>query len=285
MIVSTTSNKSDRKNKIKKSVSYSAAVIFWLAVWHMASIRINKAVVLVSPLDVVKTLFSLVGEAAFWHTVMFSFIRISGGFFAALASGTILAAAAARYEFVRVLLSPLTAAVKATPVASFVILALLWMPSRQLAVFISFLMVFPVMYTNVLNGIMNVDKKLLEMAKVYKIPPLKKLLYIYLPDVMPFFVSACTVSLGLCWKSGIAAEVIGQPSGSIGDRLYRAKIYLETADLFAWTLVIIVISAAFERVFLFLLKLLEKKINKGGIKNIGCHSTAKKPSKSNSAPI
>ena len=129
-------------------------------------------------------------------------------------------------------------------------------------------MVFPVVYTNVINGITNVDAKLLEMAKVYGISPLKKLLYIYLPDVMPFFVSACTVSLGLCWKSGIAAEVIGQPTGSIGDMLYKAKIYLETADLFAWTLAIVIISVLFEKLFLFILGIIEKQICRGGIESI-----------------
>lgn len=267
MTASSTQSKS-KKEKLKKAALYGASVIFWLLVWHIASLKINKAIVLVSPLTVIETLFSLAGEAAFWHTVGFTFIRISCGFLAALISGTLLAAAASRITIVRLLLSPLTSAIKAVPVASFVILALLWIPSRSLSVFISFLMVFPVVYTNVINGITNVDAKLLEMAKVYGISPLKKLLYIYLPDVMPFFVSACTVSLGLCWKSGIAAEVIGQPSGSIGDMLYKAKIYLETADLFAWTLAIVIISVLFEKLFLFILGIIEKQICRGGIESI-----------------
>ncbi len=247
---------------VPRAVSYGAAVLFWLAVWHIASVRIGKDILLVSPIEVVKTLFTFIREASFWHTVGFSFVRIVGGFFSALAAGVLLAALSFAVPFVRALLSPLTAAVKATPVASFIILALLWIPSRNLALFISMLMVFPVIYTNTLTGILSVDKKLLEMAKVFRVPFGKRLLYIYLPDVMPFFVSACKVSLGLCWKSGVAAEVIGQPDGSVGDRLYRSKIYLETADLLAWTVVIIIISAVFEKIFLAFLRLLEKRIRR-----------------------
>jgi NitT/TauT family transport system permease protein len=254
---------SDKKSV--KALQYAAAVIFWLALWHFVSLKINKSIILVSPAEVIKTLFSLVRETAFWSAVMFSFIRIAGGFLLALVLGTALAVTASSVPFIKALLSPLISAMKSTPVASFVILVLLWLPSRNLAVVISFLMVFPIIYTNVLNGILNVDKKLIEMADVFKIGKVKKMLYIYLPDVMPFFISACTVSLGMSWKSGIAAEVIGQPDGSIGERLYKSKLLLETPDLFAWTVVIIVISYVFERLFLLLLKLISDRIERGGI--------------------
>ena len=114
-------------------------------------------------------------------------------------------------------------------------------------------MVLPVIYTNVLGGIRSTDDKLLEMARVFNIPVWKRIRYIYVSQVLPFFRSACSVALGLCWKSGIAAEVIGIPKGSIGEKLYNAKIYLDTPDLFAWTLVIVLISLAFERLFLAVL--------------------------------
>ena len=100
------------------------------------------------------------------------------------------------------------------------------------------------------------------MAKVYKFPPLKVLLYIYLPDVIPFFVSACSISLGLCWKSGVAAEVIGITTGSIGENLYRAKLYFETGELLAWTAVIIAVSTAFEKLFMLGLKNAQRAIER-----------------------
>lgn len=124
------------------------------------------------------------------------------------------------------------AAVKAVPVASFIILILIWVPSRNLSIVISFLMVLPVIYTNVLNGIRSTDPKLLEMARVFRIPLFRRIRYIYLSQLLPFLRTGFSLSLGLCWKAGVAAEVIGIPKGSIGEKLYEAKVYLETPDLF-----------------------------------------------------
>ena len=118
---------------------------------------------------------------------------------------------------------------------------------------ISFLMVFPVIYTNVLSGIRNTDPQLLEMAQVFELPASRRIRYIYVSQVLPYFRAACSLALGLCWKAGVAAEVIGIPDGSMGEKLYSAKIYLDTPDLFAWTLVIVLVSLAFERLFLALL--------------------------------
>ena len=115
------------------------------------------------------------------------------------------------------------------------------------------LLVSPVVYSNVLGGISSMDKKLTEMADVFEVPFPRRLRYLYLPQVAPFFRSAYAVGLGLCWKAGVAAEVIGLPDGSIGERLYEAKVYLNTPDLFAWTVVIVLVSLVFEKLFLFLL--------------------------------
>ena len=126
--------------------------------------------------------------------------------------------------------------------------------SRNLSVFFSFLMVFPVVYTNILEGIRQTDKQLLEMADSFGAGVGKKLQFVYLSQVMPYAVTACKLGLGLCWKAGIAAEVIGIPAGSIGEKLYKAKVYLETPDLFAWTIVIIAVSVGFEKIFMFALR-------------------------------
>jgi NitT/TauT family transport system permease protein len=148
--------------------------------------------------------------------------------------------------------------IKATPVASFIILALIWINSRNLSVLISFLMVVPVVYMNVLQGLHETDRKLLEMAKIFHITRRKMITSVYIPSVMPYLITSVTVGLGFCWKSGIAAEVIGRPSGSIGERLYEAKLYIMTKELFAWTFVIIIISVLFEKIVMLLLQLLKK---------------------------
>ena len=166
---------------------------------------------------------------------------------------SVLAALAAWKTWFRELMAPLVAGIKAVPVASFIILALVWLNSQSLSLFISALMVFPPVYLNVLEGIGHTDRQLLEMARVFRVPVSRQLRGIYLPAVLPYFRSAVSLGLGLCWKSGAAAEVIGLPDGSIGDALYRAKITLSTGELFAWTFVIILLSAVFEKLFLALL--------------------------------
>ena len=160
------------------------------------------------------------------------------------------AALAARCRAVRELLGPLVAVVKAVPVVSFIILALFWLNTAALPLFISALMVFPPVYLSVLEGIGRADRKLLEMAKVFRVPWGRRAAGIYLPAVLPSFRAAVSVSLGLCWKAGAAAEVIGLPAGTIGERLYTAKVYFETGDLFAWTAVIVAVSVGFEKLFL-----------------------------------
>ena len=189
------------------------------------------------------------GSSDFWLSIGLSLSRIAAGFASALTAGTVLAAASARLPLVRELLAPLVATIKSVPVASFVILILIWVSSDRLSVAISFLMVFPIVYTTMLEGIEQTDPDLLEMADVFEVGRLDRLRFIYASQVLPYFQAACSLSLGMCWKAGIAAEVIGLPAPSIGEHLYEAKVYLATSDLFAWTFVIICISIAGEALF------------------------------------
>ena len=152
--------------------------------------------------------------------------------------------------------------IKSVPVASFIILCLIWLSSGSLSVFISFLMVLPIVYTNMLQGIQSTDSKLLDMAHVFRMSWFRKLRYIYIPHLKPYLMSACSVSIGLAWKAGIAAEVIGIPDGSIGEKLYEAKVYLDSADLFAWTFVIVFVSVIFEKLFLRALKWAYKRLER-----------------------
>lgn len=239
------------------------AVIFWLAVWELAACVIGQEILLVSPVSVICRFFELAVTSLFWKSVIFSFFHIIGGFLLALLVGIFLAALGFAAPFVRDLAAPFIAVIKATPVASFIILILIWVSSRNLSIVISFLMVLPVIYTNILEGIHSMDSSLLEMAQVFRVPFGKRFRYIYVSQVMPFFRTACSLSLGLCWKAGVAAEVIGIPGGSIGEKLYEAKVYLETPDLFAWTLTIILLSVSFEKGFLFVVD----RLQMGGKKN------------------
>ena len=214
---------------------------------------IGQEVFLVSPVQALRTLVQLLPRADFWQRVCFSSGRILLGFLLGAVVSVALAICAARWSTADALLAPVMQLVKATPVASFIILALVWVSGRSLSILVSFLMVLPVLYSAVRTGIESADAQLLEMAQVFHLPLVRRVKAIWLPAILPAFRQGCSVALGICWKSGVAAEVIGLPDGSIGDALYRAKITLSTGELFAWTFVIILLSAGFEKLFLALL--------------------------------
>jgi NitT/TauT family transport system permease protein len=183
------------------------------------------------------------------------------GFLLAVLAGAVVAVLATMSSFVYDLFYPVIRVIRATPVSSFIILALIWLSTSSVPIFASFLMVFPIVWENVYKGIQNTSGKLLEMAKVFRFAPAKTLKRIYIPSVMPYFVAACNIGIGLAWKAGIAAEVLGVPRHSIGTELYSAKIYLETADVFAWTAVVIILSFILEKVFILLLRRAGQKYN------------------------
>ena len=251
--------------KQKPQAVHLWAIAFWLIAWQLAAMALQAAyphgeLLLASPIDALLRLVALAQTVSFWRAVAASSAHILGGFLLSGTLAVLLAALSARYRYLAALLAPIVSVVKSVPVASFIILALIWVSSRNLAFLISALMVFPSIYVNVLAGIQSADRQLLEMAQVFRIPLRRRIWGIYIPQALPYFRSAIRVSLGLCWKAGAAAEVIGLSGGSIGERLYEAKIYLQTPDLFAWTAVIVLLSAIFERLFLHILDKISERL-------------------------
>ena len=246
----------EKKQKIYKAISVALALLLWQA----GATALDSGLLLASPWEVLVRLTTLWREPGFWSAVWFTFSRIVLGFLLAFVLGTGLGLLAGRWKGAELFLWPYMLTIKTVPVASFIILSLVFLKARQLSVFISFLMVLPVLYSNVLQGVKSTDKALLEMARVYRVPYGRRLLYIHLPHLKPFVLSGCSTALGLCWKAGVAAEVIGVVSGSLGERLYDAKIYLMTADLLAWTVVIVALSAGFEKLVLWLLRHIFRRI-------------------------
>jgi NitT/TauT family transport system permease protein len=245
--------------QVKKYGRKLSAVCFWLILWELLSLYLDSDILLASPRDVIATLFQLMKTLEFWRTILFSSLRIIIGFTLGMTAGIILAIISFRYTLVEELLSPMMKLIKTLPVASFIILALIWINSKNLSVLISLTMVLPMIYSNVLQGMREADEKLLQMAQIYGLGPIRKAVAIYVPAVTPFVITAVSVGIGFCWKAGVAAEVIGIPSGSIGERLYEAKLYLMTKELLAWTIVIIIISMIFEMLVLRLLRLPKRK--------------------------
>ena len=237
-------------------------LVFWLAIWQIVAIAINQDIVLTSPIQTIQTLFSLAQLREFWVSIGLSLLRIFVGGALAFTFGSLLAFLSFRYKLVKLLFEPLISTIKSIPVASFVILLLIWVRTPYLSISISFLMALPIIYVAVLEGLLGTDQKLIEMANVYQIHGWHRVKAIYLSQLMPSLKTATSLAMGFCWKSGIAAEVIGLPTFSIGEHLYNAKVYLDTPALFAWTLVVIVMSVLGEKIVMWLVSWAATRLEK-----------------------
>ena len=240
-----------------------AGILFWIFVWQAASFFIGQELLLPSPLAVLAALAGLVVTQHFWLIVLASLGRIGLGFIMGLAAALLLGMLAAFFPAVKVLLRPMMQLVRAIPVASFIILALVWVSGRRISVLTSFLMVLPVMYNSVLTGLQAADIELLTMAQVFRVPFWRRIRAIYIPAMLPAFLSGSELALGLSWKSGVAAEIIGLAPFSIGEQLYNAKVFLLMPEMFAWTFVVIVVSWLFGKIVLKGFAMAAKKLSKG----------------------
>ena len=242
------------QNNYKKYIQKMIIIFFWLGVWQILAMLADNFLLVVTPLQTLQALFGLVGQTEFWKSALGSLWRIALGFGLGVLLGLFLAAVSYRYRIAEEVLRPFMVFCKAVPVAVFAVLLLIWWGSSMLAVAVCFLVVFPNIYLNTLEGLKSADRGLLEMAEVFRLPFRTRFFYIYRPALQPFLLSAFQLSLGMCWKSGVAAEVIGTPTHSIGGALYLAKIYLDTAELFAWTVVIVALSVIFEKIIFYGIK-------------------------------
>ncbi len=227
----------------------------WLALWWGLDRFVHNEIVLAGPWETVKALWGLLPQADFWNSLLHSLLRILAGFLAGSAAGILLASAGHHFPLFADFLSPAVRLLKAVPVASFVILFLLWYGKANIALVICATVSFPILYLNTLEGLKATDPQLVEMADVYRVPWHRRLRFLWMPQLRPYLISALSLAMGMSFKSGVAAEVIGQPQLSIGNMLYRAKVFLATPELFAWTAVIVLLSFLCEKAMQGLIRL------------------------------
>ncbi len=223
-------------------------ILGWLLVWQIISLLVGNDLLLVGPLETLRALIVHGLEPGFWLACGGSVLRIGTGFLAGMLLGVVLAMLSAKKKWLEEVLEPVMTLLKTVPVASFVVLFLIWWRSAYLAVAISFCVTLPQLYMNTLAGMKSTDLQLLEMAQVFRISGKDKFFYIFRPALIPFWDSAICLAAGMSWKAGVAAEVIGLPANAIGERLYMSKIHLDTAGVLAWTVVTILLSVIFEKV-------------------------------------
>lgn len=228
-------------------------VLGWLMLWQIASRALSNPLVLAEPLDVCYSLSQSIATLPFWESIGSSLLHIALGGIAAFFIGVILALLAHKAPLIREILEPAITFLKAVPVVCVIVLMLLWAGSAWTSTIVVMMVVFPSIYYALQQALQNIDEQLSEMLKVFKVAGLRKLLFFTWPSVLPYLIAASKVAVGMSWKSGIAAELIGIPVGSIGEELYLTKITLAISDLFAWTIVIVLISLVCEKLVLFLL--------------------------------
>jgi len=248
------------RNNGKKRLAAAGAFLFWVAVWQAVHMVVGRDFLLASPLQTLERMLRFFGERVFWRSVWASALRVLWGFGLGITLGAALALVCAKFSGVKTLFAPMLSVIRATPVVSFILLALIWMTTSRLPVFIAFLMVLPLAYANMLAGLETLDAQLLEMARLFRLGHARVLRLIYLPALLPHIISACATGIGFAWKAVVAAEVISHPALSMGRQIHRARIYFQVGDLFAWTLTVIIMSVALEKAVVLALRGLEHRL-------------------------
>lgn len=245
--ISAHSNTSATPTIRKKLIVGACVLAAWLGIWTALSALVGIELYLPSPLSVARALLGLLPQHSFYASILGSISRISIGYLIGCAVGILLGTLSYFVGAARAMLSPMMAALKAAPVASFVLLALLWLRPAGVPILISAIMVAPIVYGNVYSGLGAHSRPLREVAHIYGLTRRQCALHLYLPSVSPYLSAACTTSFGLAWKAGVAAEVLCLTRSSIGLGIYLSKAYLETPELFAWTAAVVLLSLLLEK--------------------------------------
>ncbi len=238
------------------------AVTFWIGIWWVAALKIGKEWILPTPLSVFESLCIAAREGTLFLRAGKSLVGIAAGYIFGTATGVVLAVLTAKSRILHVLFSPLLTVVRATPVASFILILWVFFARSSVPAISVWLIVLPIVWANCETGILGIDRRLNEMTRVYCFSPVKKLFYLYAPSVFPYFKTAALTAMGMAWKAGVAAEVLCTPDGTVGQMIWYAKRDIQTADLFAWTALVVVVCFLLEKFLSFLLSLPLRKHSK-----------------------
>lgn len=241
------------KDFIIKNKNIVISLACWIIVWALVSHTISNKILLPSPIEVLNTLYELIFKKSYWTSIINSMLQVILGLLLGVNLGIILAILSYKINVIKIFLSVPFSVIKSMPIASIVVTLLIWMKSKYLPIFVASFVVLPNIYFNMLEGLFSVDYKLLQMAEVFNVKKYKKIKYIYLESLKPFLIPSIVISTGISWKSAISAEVMGLSVNTIGEQIYYSKLYLDTKELFAWSITIVILSKLFESIFIKLL--------------------------------
>ncbi len=245
---------STTNNLLKKTLMISCAVAIWLAVWQIfASVENNDFLFPDIP-STFKALIEIFRSGSFFVTVASTIGRVLLGLLLGISIGIVLAVLSHHVEIIRYLLTPIISIIKSTPVASFIIILWIKLDGGELAIFVAFLMVMPIIWQNLLDGYDAIDKSLDEVCRVYRFSFIKRLRLLVFPTLLRFLIPAIVTATGLAWKSEIAAEIIAYTKNSIGGNISDAKYSMQSPTVFAWTLIVIILSILLEALTKFILR-------------------------------
>ena len=240
--------------RVKAVAAAGAVAAFWLAAWMLVAALVAQPLILPGPGAVVAALLRLVCDGGTWAILAGSGARILGGLALAAVCGGVLAGVSSRSRAFARLVAPALSFVKATPVACVVVLLLIWLGSARVSIAAVFLMALPGVYFSLAEGLAQVNGSLEEMFRLHGVRGWRLFCAHTWREVLPFVLSCARAVIGMGWKAGVAAELIGMAVGTVGERIYQAKLLIETADLLAWTVLVVAVSWACERALVWLLQ-------------------------------
>ena len=229
-------------------------ILGWLVLWQLLSLVVNNNILLVGPFETLQELFRLIPTLSFWQAIANTLLKVILGYLIGFLLAVVLALLSYKYSLLEDILKPLVSALKSIPVVSMIVLIIIWIGNKNVSIFVSATVVFPIIYSNVLTGLRSVDEKMMEMAQVFALSQNNIRKYIMIPHMKEYLLAAFSLSWGMAWKSSVAAEVIGQPLNTIGNELYKSKIYLNTAGVYSWTLTIVLVCWLLEKLILHFIK-------------------------------
>ncbi|MGE5328812.1 MAG: ABC transporter permease [Deltaproteobacteria bacterium] len=247
-----------KASTIKNSILTFISFILIIVLWKLASLLVGSEIIIPSPESTFNSLASIVASESFLRIIFETIVRVLEAFLIACIAGIVVGLITGFSKIIDSLFKPFLVIIMSTPVISFILIALIWFKSGEIPIFVAFLVIFPIITTNVSEGIKNIDLKLVQMTKAYRIKRIRVLTEVYLPSILSYLVAGISTAVGIGWKVVITTEVLSQPKFSIGTSLDTAKVYLETSNVFAWTIIAILLSFFFEK----LVRLVESQIFK-----------------------